>query len=231
MGAKEIEVKPINSKAANALVRRVHYSGSVASNSQLHLGVFYRGKLEGVMQYGPPLAKRKVIGLVEDTGWNEFMELNRMAFSDVLPRNSESRALAVSFKLIKKHYPHIKWLLSFSDATQCGDGTIYRAAGFLLTQIKKNTMLLRMPDGVVVTSLTLRDGNAAKEKFCQRYGIPYFSGSTVKPYLDAGAEIIEGFQIRYIKLLDNSCKLTCETLPYSAIQEAGASMYKGEPRA
>jgi hypothetical protein len=135
MSAKEIQVKPIKRKAAEELVKLFHYSGTCAGNSQLHLGVFYRGKLEGVMQYGPPIDKRKVIPLVEGTGWNEFLELNRMAFSDALPRNSESRALAVSFKLIKKHYPHIKWILSFSDATQCGDGTIYRAAGFALTAI------------------------------------------------------------------------------------------------
>lgn len=213
------------------MVKRVHYSGKCAANSQLHLGVFYRGKLEGVMQYGPPLDKRKVIGLVENTGWNEFLELNRMAFTDALPRNSESRALAVSFKLMKKHYPQIKWILSFSDATQCGDGTIYRAAGFALTQIKKNTMLLRMPDGLVTSTLTITNGDAGKRKFCERYNVPYYSGAGVKPFLDIGAKKIPGFQIRYIKLLDNACKLTCEALPYSAIQEVGAGMYKGEKRA
>ncbi len=228
MSAKEIEVKPINSKAAAVLVKRVHYSGTCAANSQLHLGVFYRGKLEGVMQYGPPIDKRKVIGLVEGTKWNEFLELNRMAFSDVLPRNSESRALAVSFKLIRKHYPHIKWVLSFSDATQCGDGTIYRAAGFALTQIRKNTMLLRMPDGDVVPSLTITNGQSGKKRLCEKYNVPFYSGAHIKPFLDIGAKKIAGFQIRYIKILDNSCKLACETLPYSAIQEAGAGMYKGE---
>lgn len=231
MSAKDIEVKPIKSKAAAELVKRVHYSGTCAANSQLHLGVFYRGKLEGVMQYGPPIDKRKVIGLVEGTGWNEFLELNRMAFSDALPRNSESRALAVSFKLIKKHYPQIKWILSFSDATQCGDGTIYRAAGFALTQIRRNTMLLRMPDGDVVPSLTITNGQSGKKRLCAKYNVPWYSGAGVKPFLDIGAKKIPGFQIRYIKLLDNSCKLTCEALPYSAIQEAGAGMYKGEKRA
>ena len=49
-----------------------------------------------------------------------------MAFSDRLPRNSESRALAIAFKMIRKHYPHIEWVISFADGTQCGDGTIYR---------------------------------------------------------------------------------------------------------
>ena len=125
--AKDIIVKPISSKDARRLVKKIHYSGKVVNNSVLHLGVFLDGKCEGVMQFGSPLDKRKVLPMVKGTPWNGMLELNRMAFSDVLPRNSESRALGIAFRLIKKQYPHIQWILSFSDATQCGDGTIYRA--------------------------------------------------------------------------------------------------------
>ena len=42
-----------------------------------------------------------------------------MAFSDLLPRNSESRALAISIKLLKKKAPQIKRIVSFADACQC----------------------------------------------------------------------------------------------------------------
>jgi hypothetical protein len=92
-------------------------------------------------------------------------------------------------------------------------------------------MLLKMPDGKVVPSLTITNGQSGKKRLCAQYGIPWYSGAGVKPFLDIGAEKIAGFQIRYIKILDNSCKLTCEALPYSAIQKAGAGMYKGEKRA
>ena len=57
------------------------------------------------MSYGPSLDKSKIIGLVKDTGWNEFLELNRMAFDSYLPRNSESRAISMSLRLIKKIRP------------------------------------------------------------------------------------------------------------------------------
>ena len=145
MSAKEIILRPITSKEANQLVKRVHYSGKVVQNSQIHIGVFYRGRLEGAMQFGPSLDKRKIQGLVNGTGWNEFIELNRMAFTDVLPRNSESRAIAVAMRILKKNAPHLKWVISFADACQCGDGTIYRASGFVLTGIKKNTQNYRLP--------------------------------------------------------------------------------------
>ena len=73
------------------------------------------------MSFGPSTDKTKLIGLVEGTGWNEFIELNRMAFSDLLPRNSESRALAIAVKLLRKNAPHLKWFVTFADGTQCGD--------------------------------------------------------------------------------------------------------------
>lgn len=100
--AKDLIVKVIPSKVAVPFVKKHHYSGKVVNNSNLHFGVFYEGRLHGVMSFGPSLDKSKIQGLVEGTGWNEFIELNRMAFDDVLPRNSESRAIAIAMKLIKK---------------------------------------------------------------------------------------------------------------------------------
>jgi hypothetical protein len=41
--AKDIHIAPISAKDAAALVKRVHYSGKVVQNSQLHLGVFLDG--------------------------------------------------------------------------------------------------------------------------------------------------------------------------------------------
>ena len=131
--AKDLIVKVIPSKVAVPFVKTHHYSGKVVNNSNLHFGVFYEGRLHGVMSFGPSLDKSKIQGLVEGTGWNEFIELNRMAFDDVLPRNSESRAIAIAMKLIRKNAPQIKWVISFADGCQCGDGTIYRASGFILT--------------------------------------------------------------------------------------------------
>ena len=150
--AKDLQVKPIASADAIAFVKAHHYSGKVAQNSQLHLGVFLQDRLHGVMQFGPSLDKRKIQGLVSGTLWHEFLELNRMAFDDVLPRNSESRALSVAWRLLKKHAPQVKWVVSFADGTQCGDGTIYRAAGFVLTGIKENNQIWEAPSGNIYQS-------------------------------------------------------------------------------
>ena len=143
--AKEIIVKVIPSKIANEFVKKYHYSGKVVQNSQLHFGAFLDNRLHGVMSFGPSLDKSKVIHLVEGTKWNEFIELNRMAFDEYLPRNSESRCISIALKLIKKNAPHIKWVISFADGMQCGDGTIYRASNFCLTGYSTGGMWL-LPD-------------------------------------------------------------------------------------
>jgi hypothetical protein len=208
--AKDIHVAPISQKDAAKLVKRVHYSGKIVQNSSLHFGVFLNGKLEGVMQFGSSMRKDLIKVLVKDTGWNEFLELNRMAFSEALPRNSESRALSIAFKLIKKHYPHIEWIISFADGTQCGDGTIYRASGFLLTGIKVNSQLRIEPkSGKPMQSMAAYHAGKAKEFHTWQK--------------------LDGYQLRYVYFLNPKAKerLTVPIIPFSKIDEMGASMYKG----
>ena len=66
MTAKDLRVAPIASRDANALIRKLHYSGKVVVNSQLHLGVFLSSRLEGAMQFGPSLDRRKLRGAAAD---------------------------------------------------------------------------------------------------------------------------------------------------------------------
>jgi hypothetical protein len=220
--AKTIILRPIDAAEANATIRRLHYSGKVVRNSQLHIGVFYQGALEGALQFGPSMDKRRLIGLVRGTAWHQFVELNRLAFSERLPRNSESRALAIACRLLQRHAPQVKWIVTFADATQCGDGTIYRAAGFLLTGLRKNNQIWAWPDGTrLPTRHTLTTSHAMKAVTG--------GAASMKPFAAQGARPVPGFQIRYIRFLDATWleRLTVPVLPYTDIQRVGASMYRG----
>lgn len=214
--AKEIIVKVIPAKIANEFVKNHHYSGKVVPNSTLHFGAFLDDKLHGVLSYGCSMQKSSIIGLVQPCLWNEMLELNRMAFDSYLPKYSESRCIAISIKLIKKNAPHIKWIISYADACQCGDGTIYRASGFYLTGIKQNTTMLLMPNGKVMADKTLNNSNYKK------------IGQSAGYWKKNGAKPIEGKQLRYIYLIDKTCKITVPILPFSKIDEMGAGMYKGK---
>jgi len=209
--AKDLFIKPINSRTANAFVKRTHYSGKVVPNSQLHFGVFLNNKLEGVLQFGPSINKKGTVNLVSGTLFNDFIELNRMAFTDVLPKFSESRAIGVCMRLIRKSYPQIKWVISFSDGTQCGDGTIYRASGFYLVGIRESEALRINPKtNEVVHTIQAHHLMIVKE------------WKTWKKTI--------GFQLKYIYFIDKSykTKLTVPILPFTDIDKKGAGMYKGE---
>jgi len=222
MSAKDIIVKPISSADAARIVKACHYSGKVVQNSQLHFGVFLNGKCGGAMQFGPSLDKRKMLGIVEGTKWNGFLELNRMAFADWLPRNSESRAISIALRIIRKSYPHIDWVVSFADATQCGDGTIYRASGFVLTGITKNMAMWQTPDGTIHSRVTFSKGGHILKTGK--------AGSATLRSMDATP--LPGFQLRYIYFLNPSAlsRLTVPVLPFSEIERRGAGMYKGKKR-
>jgi hypothetical protein len=223
--AKDIIVKVIPSKIANEFVKKHHYSGKVATTGRLHFGCFLDGKLHGVLTYGSSIDKSKVLPFVKDTGWNEYLELNRMAFDSRMPRNSESRCISITIKLIRKNAPHVKWILSFADGCQCGDGTIYRASGFILTAIKKNTGMWMMPDGEVVADIITRQ----KWNDSTRKRLGFAVGEKWSDFSSrVGAERLNGYQLRYIYLIDKSCELTVPILPFSQIDEMGAGMYKGK---
>ena len=235
--AKDIRLKPISSKDANSIIKALHYSGKVVNNSQIHLGVFLDGKCGGAMQFGPSMCKRNMLSLVEGTLWNEFIELNRMAFADWLPRNSESRAIGVAMRWMRKQYPQIKWVLSFADATQCGDGAIYRASGFVLTLINNHTEAWTLPNGESVQACTLRQSGYTawlkpyiKESEFLR--IRNGATSSVRIMKAIGAKKLKGFQLRYIYFLDPTARdrLTVPIIPFSEIQKRGAGMYKGKPK-
>lgn len=211
MSAKDLIIKPINRDDANRLIKRLHYSGKVTPNSQLHLGVFWQDRLEGVMQFGPSMRKDLMQNLVSGTAWNGFLELNRMAFSDRLPRNSESRALSVALRMIRNNYKHIDWVVSFSDACQCGDGAIYRASGFVLTGLKRNTAIKINPStGQPMATMSAYHLGHAKD-------------------ISTWAAL-DGYMMRYMYFLNHDARsqLTVPILPFAKIKEIGASMYRGQ---
>ena len=227
--AKDIIVRVIQSKTANAFIKEWHYSGKVVNNSNLHFGSFLDGKLHGVMSFGSPLDKRKVLPLVEGTKWNEMVELNRMAFDEHLPKNSESRCIAIAIKLFRRNAPHVKWILSFADGGQCGDGTIYRASGFSLTGLQKCS-IYENEDGEKFqqASISARGTLANKEALRIQYANGGEFGLVKGFLMKHNLTRITGYSIRYIYLIDKTCKITVPILPFSAIDEAGARMYKGK---
>ena len=229
MSAKEIIIKPIAKAEADKIVKKYHYSGKVVQNSNLNFGVFYKGLLLGAMQFGSPTDKRKMLPLVKYTDWNGMLELNRMAFSDALPRFAESRAIAMAFKWMKKNAPQIEWVVSFADGCQCGHGTIYQASNFYLTQIKENNRIIELPNGDKTHFLNF--SSSQKNKYTKEMKQKGYTNE--RKYLDecfSGWKILKGYMYKYIYFINPKAKerFTGQFIPFSKIDELNIGMYKGE---
>lgn len=216
--AKDVVLAFVNAKDGRAFIEKNHYSGKVAASGMFYIGCFLNDVLVGCFQYGRPIDKYKVMGLVKDTKWHDFLELNRLVFIDDTPKNTESRSIAMSFNLIKRHWPHIKWILSFADACQCGSGTIYRASGFHLTAIKKNSSLIQFENGKVLHHKVFNSGAYSSEmKGFMASGLKTWQEYAIKKY--GKFKKLPGYQIRYIKLLYPDLKLNCNSIHYSMLDE------------
>ncbi|MFB0875441.1 MULTISPECIES: hypothetical protein [unclassified Sphingobium] len=129
-GNDQFRVELIDRVVANDIIRANHYSKRVYAASTLHMGVFIRRALVGVLQYGFAMNPASADSVVAGTAMSEYLELNRMWLGAEAPRNSESRAIACSIRLIRRIRPGVKWIQSFADE-RCGlFGTVYQAAGF-----------------------------------------------------------------------------------------------------
>lgn len=99
-----------------------HYLHRRSTIPKITFGVFHGWQCVGVLVFGQPVAR------LEDQ--ETTLELNRFWLSDDCGKNSESRLLAVSCRLIRKFMPGIKRVIAYSDSAMGHTGTIYRAAGW-----------------------------------------------------------------------------------------------------
>jgi adenine modification enzyme len=131
-GSKEWHVKEIERDLAYEIIIKNHYSkkGDSIAHNKINLGVFVKGELLGVLQYGYAMNPASCDSVVEGTQIDEYLELNRMWLSDKAERNSESKALSYSFRYIRSRHKKIKWIQSFADERCGGLGIVYQASNF-----------------------------------------------------------------------------------------------------
>lgn len=122
----------LEAKIVREVIKTFHYSGKVVSNSKLHLGVFDKKtkKLVGALQYGYPIRDNTPNSIVTGSTRYNMMELNRMAMFDDAPKLSESQAIGLSLKYLKRYKKDIKWVLSYSDGKEGNVGIIYQATNW-----------------------------------------------------------------------------------------------------
>lgn len=150
---RDIRVRPIPHSVAGQICRRHHYLGTYPGGAALAFGIFVCDQLAGVavLGVGPPNGHR----LFRDARREQVLCLARFYLDDLLPRNSESRSLAVILRYLRKHQSTVKAVVAYSDPSAGHNGGIYRACGFLCLGLSEPTPLYKLPDGSVQHSRTL----------------------------------------------------------------------------
>ncbi len=154
------------------------------------------------------------------------------------------------------HMGRLEGAMSFGpslDGAQCGDGTIYRASGFVLTSIKENSTVWRGPDvapdtlpidlrrayaayvarhGAVFHQMTLQGGerHSAEQQALRAACYGFTRGApSVAVFAALGCAQIPGYQFRYVRFLDPAwaSRLTVPVIPFDQIP-AECRMYRGQ---
>ncbi len=129
------------------LLERYHPHGAGSVTFTFALGVFWNGKLKGVLTYGNPISNVAVhkYGIRQD----ESLELRKMWLANELPKNSESRALGIATMLIRKKYPRLKILITYCDSTNTA--TAYRGCGWIAQKAQRTLFAFKTKDEKEVT--------------------------------------------------------------------------------
>jgi hypothetical protein len=137
--SKQIQIIICEKIQADRIISKYHYSKKPTKNSFLSLLVYYKGEVKGALQLGYGI-RPKIKG---DYNSNEIREFDRMWLSDEMPKFSETITISLLHNFLKKVYPKIKYLISYSDTSVGNNGTIYKAANYkLIDNIKADFYIL-----------------------------------------------------------------------------------------
>ena len=125
----QLILRLIDKPTASIAYSRWHYFGDKGYLATHSFGIYFDVRLLGAISYGIPNAGR-IKGLYDYKTQGDYMELTRLALSDDLPPNSESRVIAVSLRLLKRANPHLRGIITYADTAYKHTGIIYRASNF-----------------------------------------------------------------------------------------------------
>ena len=207
---QSLVVRPVAYNAARDLLARNHYLHTMPGGTKLAFGVFSGGRLMGALALGvgPFNAHRLVSGATHA----DCIALTRLWLDDGLPKNSESRVLAVVLRSMARH-TSVKFVVSYSEPAAGHVGTIYQAGGWLYTGMSGPSVLYDLGDGVSRHSRTFGHSYGTRSLRYMRD-----SGVHVAPIQQQGKH-------RYVYFLDRSWqpRLTVQVLPYPKSDKAKSS--------
>lgn len=126
--ALQLRFRKIGTPTAVKAYRLWHYLGDQGFISQISFGAYFNQIMEGAISYGPPNAT-DLAGYWNRQTQGKWWEIKRLAMSPNCPKNSESRFIAITIKMLRKMV-EVRGIVTYADNGQGHVGTIYKASGF-----------------------------------------------------------------------------------------------------
>ena len=171
-GFGNVGIRIIDYKEAELFISKYHYAGRLG-RSGFHVGYYFMDKLVAVCAFA--YSVRKEVAVKQGFKYKQVFELIRLAIHpSYQKKNFASFMIGKAIRLVKKHHPEIKLLVSFADSTYNHDGIIYRASNWKFDGNVKPSYWYVDKDGYVCHKKTL--WNKAKEmrmtetEYCDKYG-------------------------------------------------------------
>ena len=121
-------IREVSFLTASNFYSKWHYLKQTDFVATVNYGSYFNDYLRGVISYGSPNAK-KLKGYYDENSQYGWWEIKRLAMDDTAPRNSESRFIRISLKILRKKFPY-KGTITLADSSVGHVGTIYKASGF-----------------------------------------------------------------------------------------------------
>jgi hypothetical protein len=164
--SKEIKILICDKINADTIISKHHYSKKPTKNSFLNFLVYYKGKISGALQIGYGIRPKEKGELNAE----QTREFDRMYLSDEMPKFSETITISLLHKFLKKCYPNIKALISYSDTSVGNFGTIYKASNYvLIDDIKADFYILETGERIHPVTMWHRHKTRAFEVMKKKY--------------------------------------------------------------
>jgi hypothetical protein len=134
---RDMTVSPVKKADVDEFCRRWHYS-KTKGHVLWAYGLWQGATLVGVASYNLATmpASSAVFG---PERWDWVVHMGRLVCAEEAPRNTESRLIAGSLKLLKRDRPVTRAVLTYAAASQGHIGTVYQATNAMYCGVTAST--------------------------------------------------------------------------------------------
>lgn len=141
---REMEVKQVDAKFARPYIATFHYSGVMPDSSKYIYAGYFKDVLCGICVFGMGAGRNQYTAIIPDIEKGQYLELTRLWCANDMPRNTESKLISKSLKMLPDN---IKMVISFADGSKNHVGTIYQATNWNYIGTTSSGRVLVTEDG------------------------------------------------------------------------------------